>query len=70
MATCDFSSTEEGGNTPDRPEWITENLLQETQALVGDSESAAADLVVAFVRLLEVVWGDDFDEEVSGIRTG
>ena len=69
MARCDSSSTEEDGETPDRPEWITENLLQDTQALMGESESAAADLVVAFVRILDVVWRDDFDEDVSGIRT-
>ena len=69
MATCDFSSTEEDGETPDRPEWITENLLQDTQALMGESEHAAADLLIAFLRLLDVVWGDDSDEDVSGIRT-
>jgi|APCry1669188879_1035177.scaffolds.fasta_scaffold145314_2 hypothetical protein len=59
MATCDLRRTEEGGETPDRPEWITDNLLQETQALMGESEHAVADLIVAFWQLLDVVWRDE-----------
>jgi hypothetical protein len=36
---------------------------------MGESEHAPAELIVAFWQLLDVVWGDDFDEEICGSST-
>lgn len=53
-----------------RPDWVTEEMVKNTSALMNGSESDATSLIVAFSQLLSVAFRSESDEELFGGGAG